>query len=633
MLMWMLAACAPVETAPADWSVPELHAPPPAALTLHAPTLERGRSVTLTTSGATPGASVTFLRGAALGPGPCPALLDGGCMGITPPLGVLGLATADLSGVARLTFTVPEALARPSVALQAVERTAPGLSDPVSAALVDPPIPPPYPERTAWDLKSIQPDFWPSPDEISGNAAGGVAMNLVWAAWEPTVSAPPCAPGQEAYAGHCFTVDAGVDAAIADWTDRGLTVTAVVYGVPAWARVEPCSPAAPGFDIFCAPIDPADYARFTGFLARRYDGARDRGHLSDFVVHNEVNSNTWFDVGCGEHLGPCDADLWRDTYADGYVAAFDAIRSEQPEAKVFVSLEHHFDARWDLPAADAPVLSGQSIITAVADRAGDRDWRIAFHPYPPDLFRPEFSPDDLRDAGKVTYGSLGGLLGWLHATFPDRPHAHDVHLTESGVNSTAPSDESAQDAALCDSFRSILGTPGVANHIYHRMQDNPAEGGLGLGLRRADGSAKPAWATWALMNRPDVADPACGFEHLPYTRLTRSYDPARGHWASTRPAPSSFAAESSTLLLRDEAPGTVLLYECAVGDHSMLTRDSGCEGQLPLGPVGWAWADAEPGTSPLHRCRIGLGDDHFVSLDPGCEGQVLESVLGWVLPG
>lgn len=489
----------------------------------------------------------------------------------------------------------------------------------------------PFPELPAMRIKSLQPDFWSDHDEISGNAAGGVSFNLLWAAWEPAVTPAPCAPGQEAYDGRCFTIDAAVDADIADYTARGLNVTAVVYGVPAWARIADCVPASPGFEIFCAPADAADYGRFTGMLARRYDGTRGHGRLSSFVVHNEVNSNTWFDVGCGQG-DPCDTALWLDTYAANWNAAYDAVTAEQPTARVLVSLEHHFGAAFDDPTNYAPMLSGETVLRHLAAAAGTRTWRVAFHPYPPDLRSPEFSPDDWP---RVTYGNLGALAGWLHREFPGSAAAQDIHLTENGISSAAPlSSEAAQASALCDAMRNVLGTPGIDDHVYHRMSDHPVEvaSGLALGLRREDGTAKAAWTTWALANRDDLVPPLldCGFEDLPYTRLVRSRSAARGHWASSRVAPDGFTEESAWHLLRDEAPGTVLLFECAVGSHDLLTPDAGCEGLVPLGPVGWVYPTEQPGTVALNRCYA--GGDHFVSSDPGCEGATFEQTLGWALP-
>ncbi|MCJ0874320.1 DUF5722 domain-containing protein [Streptomyces sp. AP-93] len=235
-------------------------------------------------------------------------------------------------------------------------------------------------------------------------------------------------------------------------------ITAIVYGTPPWARQgRPCSPASPGFEIFCVPDDPADFGRFA---------------------------------------------------------------VEQATAKVLTSLDHHFGREFDRPAEHNATLSGMTVLEGLNARVGPCRWQVAYHPYPPNLFSSAFSADDYPE---ITYGNLGILLGWLRQRFPDRPHAWTVQLTESGINSGQQSHETDQANIVCWSLHNVLGTPGIESHIYHRMQDNPNEGGLQLGLRRADGSAKPSWATWALANRNDLspAQLSCEFEHLPYTVLVR----------------------------------------------------------------------------------------------------------------
>jgi hypothetical protein len=497
-----------------------------------------------------------------------------------------------------------------------------------------PPLGPqlPYPARTAYRIKGLQPDYWVDLNEVVGNNTGGIAVNLLWAEWEPArrTEAGCTGPNDLPFDGRCYTVPAAVDNEIRRYSARGVAVTGVVYGTPAWAR-GPCTPPSPGFAIFCAPTDPQDFARFTAALARRYDGRHGLGRVVDFVLWNEVNANDWFDIGCGNGGPACDATRWIAAYANLYNAAYDRIVVEQPAARVLISLEHHFGASFDAPAASRPLLSGETFLRGFAARAGTRAWRVAYHPYAPDLLRPEFSPDDWP---RVTYGNLGTVVGWLRRTFPATPSAWEVELTESGVNSVAPrSTPDAQARAVCDTFRNVLGTPGIDSYIYHRMVDHPVElaDGLGLGLRNPDRSAKPAWAVWALANRNDLTPPmlSCGFEDLPYTRLRRSHHPTRGHWASSRLAPAGFREEGAWWLWRDPQPGTHLLFECRVGDHTLLTPDAGCEGQHPMGPVGYIHDAAVADTAALYRCYVPSSGDHFVSTDAGCEGQRMEQRLGY----
>jgi hypothetical protein len=316
-----------------------------------------------------------------------------------------------------------------------------------------------------------------------------------------------------------------------------------------------------------------------------------------------------------------------------YNAAYDAVVKQQPHAKVLASLEHHWGNEFDKPADEHPLLSGRTLVDGLAARVGGRAMRVAYHPYPPNLLAPQFSPDDFP---RITYGNLGAIVGYMHAAFPDRPSTWEVQLTESGVNSIGASSQAAQADGVCKSLRNVVGTPGIESYIYHRMHDHPVETaqGLALGLWDDQGKPKAAWSTWALANRDDLSPKqlSCGFEDLPYVRLRRSSHPTRGHWSSTRVAPSGFTEEQSYRLHHDPQPQTHLLFECLVGQHTMISAAPSCEGQVPMGPVGYVWEQPGDGRVELFRCSVAAGKDHFVSTSSTCEGQTKEQSLGWVVP-
>lgn len=351
----------------------------------------------------------------------------------------------------------------------------------------------PYPTRTTAQLKNLllHPDpAWPVDwpyDDISGNAAGGVTYNMWWFHWQPGRGAngeiaptAPCIPGtgEIEYSGYCFKIgETHLDNGIREYTNRGLRVTAILPGVPKWARLQACQ----NLD-GCAPANPADFARFAAFLAWRYNGHNGNGRIVDFVIGNEVNAVEFFNIGCGNGT-PCNATAWYDKYAAVYNAAYDAIKGQQQNAKVFFSFTGHF-AVPDTPQAPPYRLSARGFILQLATRVAPRSWRVAWHPYPQDetLQTPYFSADDWPN---ITMGNVGAIVGWLKQMFPLVPSAGEVHLTEFGISSNTtvinyaglppsqPSSEGIQAQQVCNALINVVGTPGIENFVYQWHHDMP----------------------------------------------------------------------------------------------------------------------------------------------------------------
>lgn len=485
-----------------------------------------------------------------------------------------------------------------------------------------------YPVRKS--IKSLQPDFQDRA-QIIGNEVHGVAMNLVWAEWQPQQS-KSCGANQVQYDGYCFNKNQAIIDAIREYTNHGVVVTAVVYGVPDWARRDCVNPKkrvvqAP---MFCAPVDgkASDYGRFAGFVANFFNGEKGNGRVADFVIHNEVNSYMWFNIGCSDTN--CNLNTWTRVYADSYNAAYDYIKKEQKNAKVLISFDHYFGATKGIS------YRADNFLKTLVPKLGNRDWMLAFHSYPPDLASPEFGANDYNNHGIISFGNIGVLAGWLRQNYPNDPHAWEIQLTENGINGVGASMQQRQRAQLCQAFRNVLGTPGITSFVYHRLVDHPDEvaGGLGCGLWNEDRSPKPAWTTFALANRKGVGAgwPSCGFDILPYVPLMRGYN-GKKHWVTSRQFPSGVKVEQTWHILREQAPNTQLVYECRVGgpngDHTLISTFANCENQFNMGPMGYIYKTQVAGTSPIYRCYIATTGDHFISSDPNCEGQKEESLIGY----
>ncbi len=486
----------------------------------------------------------------------------------------------------------------------------------------------PYPIRTGFDIKSINTDFWPeSQDLIDANTAG-VMVNLVWESWQPSRDAT-CSASQVSFEGQCFTIQPAFDRLIRYWSEQGRTVTGILYGVPSWARDNSvCTATSSSTAGFCSARDPNDYARFVAMIAERYNGLNGNGRIADFVIHNEVNMNQWYKVGCGSGI-PCDTERWIADYAANYNAAYDRVKSVQPAAHVLISFAHQFDTSFDNPGGANPVISVKTFIRGIHARAGGRKWRIAYHPYHKRLDSAEASFNDLP---QVTFGNIGVLSGWLRQEFPFQPESWVVHLTENGVSSTGQSDEYSQRIAVCNSYRNVLGTPGMENYIYHRMVDHPLEAveGVALGLRRQDGSAKPVWNTWANMsgrgNQRNNLD--CGFENLPYTKLVSSVNNRGDYRASTRVVGDNYTAVEEWYLHRNHQPDTYLAYECEAGESSYVSTDVYCGGALSYGPVGFVYANEAADRVSLFTCRDGA--QLFSSDEYACASAEVVEFIGYV---
>ena len=102
---------------------------------------------------------------------------------------------------------------------------------------------------------------------------------------------------------------------------------------------------------------------------------------------------------------------------------------------------------------------------------------------------------------------------------------------------------------------------------------------------------------------------------------------APSHGASTRPPPG-VALSGTYRLLTHAAAGTRPVYECRSGG---IAPGSKCADGLPPTIAGHLYAASGGGAAPLFTCRS-AGGGTFVSRNASCEGQEPLGLLGWTPP-
>ena len=271
------------------------------------------------------------------------------------------------------------------------------------------------------------------------------------------------------------------------------------------------------------------------FIAERWARSdRKYGRVCGFIMGNEVNSH-WF----WSNRGPATMQQFADDYLQVIRLAHDAVRRQSSAARVYLSLEHHWNIRY-ADGTELQTFPARPFLDYFAQRAregGDFDWSLAFHPYPEDLFEPRFWNDKTAttnaDTPRITFKNLEQLTTCL-----SRPellyHGKPRHLilSEQGFHTKdGPEGELLQAAAFCYAYRKVEALEGVDAFIYHRHVDNPNEGGLLLGLRGMKpigNEARPKKKSYECFRLADTPEWEKAFEFaLPIVGLTQWPESAR----------------------------------------------------------------------------------------------------------
>ena len=237
---------------------------------------------------------------------------------------------------------------------------------------------------------------------------------------------------------------------------------------------------------------PENAAAFTAcveFLAQRYSPAESKhGRVWHYIVGNEVNSHWfWYNMG---HVG-------MEELADNYLAAVrathTAVRKHSAHARVFISLEHHWNIRYP-GGDDKQAFAGRPFVEYFARKArapeqgGDFDWHIAFHPYPENLFEcrawNDKSATHSAETPRITFKNIEQLTEFSRRAellYEGKPRR--IILSEQGFHSPETAEgQILQAAAYAYAYQKIRKLEGIDSFILHRHVDHGHERGLNLAL-------------------------------------------------------------------------------------------------------------------------------------------------------
>lgn len=256
-------------------------------------------------------------------------------------------------------------------------------------------------------------------------------------------------------------------------------------------------PAAPNkltaFNL-TTPASAAAFSACIDFLAARYSPADSKyGRVWNYIVGNEVNSH-WF----WYNMGRASMEELANDYLIAVRACHASVRKHSMNARVYLSLEHHWNIRYPGGGAQQ-AFAGRPFIEYFAQQArasGDFDWHIAFHPYPEDLFDcrtwNDKSATHQTDTPRITFKNIQQLTDFVRR--PEiryRGEPRRIILSEQGFHSSESAEgQWLQAAAYAYAYQQIRKLDGIDSFILHRHVDHGDEGGLNLGLWSRNKDAK-----------------------------------------------------------------------------------------------------------------------------------------------
>lgn len=204
--------------------------------------------------------------------------------------------------------------------------------------------------------------------------------------------------------------------------------------------------------------------------------------VENFIIGNEVNVRTW------NYMIWTDWDSYIREYAQAFRVAYNAIKSQNANARVFVCIDQNWDRNRPVGHAEYyEYIDGKDFLSkfnALISSEGNIDWGVAQHPYPVPLTYAKFwdmsgCPSGGYMAAQVssgkmlTFQNLSLLTDYLQSPEMLSPSGAVRHVILSEIGLTNAQGTDVQAAALYASYMAAKTNPYVDEIIYLLSYSEP----------------------------------------------------------------------------------------------------------------------------------------------------------------
>lgn len=241
-----------------------------------------------------------------------------------------------------------------------------------------------------------------------------------------------------------------------------------------------------------------DEAGVAGLIADMVNYAT-HSDIQDYVIGNEVNERCW------NYMAYTDWDTYVRKYTQVFRVCYTAIKSTNPNARVYVSI----DQVWDKNANSYEYIDGVDFLNkfnTMINTNGNLDWDLAIHPYPNPLYYPKFwDMSGVANGSKftkqvsgnqvLTFQNLSIASNLLcQSNFKNRSgQVRDIIISEIGMGSNAGVE--AQAAGLAAAWAAFERNPYITQFMYLEYDVNgffPTLQGKSIEVWNALGTDKEA---------------------------------------------------------------------------------------------------------------------------------------------